>query len=481
MVNGTTAKECGQRLRRIRMARNMSQQDLADILYTTPQNISKYEKDGINNIDVIMKINETLECNLLKDEMDVEGVIGEVGKEILSILIRQNGYIEVEHLISCFMYGLNEAQVTKEIVKLENIGLCVREQYTGLCDDSHDGLFITAKGIISLKNNLNPGLVSELFSNGYEDIMNDYNKDDIDYVIPDCLKTYEQIVISRGCDTYQDVLDQNELVRLVNKLPINIPYKFNFIWYLKNCHSQYEWLGKKKKASRLENELKEYGDFIIADSVYIDILHRMIIGLDNDLLGRILDSYSGNYDEKRFVSKIIRENLIMAYAPEFEEYRKIDPVIRNAMLCFAYYSEWYDEQIKGSELSFDRELLNDYVYDSLDKSVFSMEDSKQAKEYEQFRLEENKELNATCVGLDVYLEKIVSKKNSLHIEDWFEIKEIEEFINANFKVAETDKEREIDEQLKVIMTNYPEVLEYFDYPEEWEKCGLGKLIREKFL
>lgn len=214
---------------------------------------------------------------------------------------------------------------------------------------------------------------------------------------------------------------------------------------------------------------------------YILTSHRMIIGLDNDLLGRILDSYSGNYDEKRFVSKIIRENLIMAYAPEFEEYRKIDPVIRNAMLCFADYSEWYDEQIKGSELSFDRELLNDYVYDSLDKSVFSMEDSKQAKEYEQFRLEENKELNATCVGLDVHLEKIVSKKNSLHIEDWFEIKEIEEFINANFKVAETDKEREIDEQLKVIMTNYPEVLEYFDYPEEWEKCGLGKLIREKFL
>lgn len=46
------ARECGLRCRRIRMAKNMSQQDLADLLFTTPQNISKYEKDGISNIDM---------------------------------------------------------------------------------------------------------------------------------------------------------------------------------------------------------------------------------------------------------------------------------------------------------------------------------------------------------------------------------------------------------------------------------------------
>ena len=47
MENNSKAKECGRRLRRIRMAQNMSQQQLADMLFTTPQNISKYEKEVI--------------------------------------------------------------------------------------------------------------------------------------------------------------------------------------------------------------------------------------------------------------------------------------------------------------------------------------------------------------------------------------------------------------------------------------------------
>ena len=96
METNSKAKECGQRLRRIRMAQNLSQQDLADKLFTTPQNISKYEKEGINSIDTIMKINEILSCNLLKDEIDEEGVIGEIGKEILSVLVEHNGYIDVD-------------------------------------------------------------------------------------------------------------------------------------------------------------------------------------------------------------------------------------------------------------------------------------------------------------------------------------------------------------------------------------------------
>ena len=52
MKNDSKAKDCGQRLRRVRMARNMSQQELANQLFTTAQNISKYEKEGINNIDI---------------------------------------------------------------------------------------------------------------------------------------------------------------------------------------------------------------------------------------------------------------------------------------------------------------------------------------------------------------------------------------------------------------------------------------------
>lgn len=41
MENTSKAKECGQRLRRIRMEQKISKQELVDKLFTTPQNISK--------------------------------------------------------------------------------------------------------------------------------------------------------------------------------------------------------------------------------------------------------------------------------------------------------------------------------------------------------------------------------------------------------------------------------------------------------
>ena len=51
MEKESLARECGLRCRRFRMARNMSQQELADLLFTTPQNISKYEIIKIWGID----------------------------------------------------------------------------------------------------------------------------------------------------------------------------------------------------------------------------------------------------------------------------------------------------------------------------------------------------------------------------------------------------------------------------------------------
>lgn len=50
-----TAKEIGQRCRKFRNALGLSQQGLADKIGTTPQNISKYEKDGIYNIEMIQE------------------------------------------------------------------------------------------------------------------------------------------------------------------------------------------------------------------------------------------------------------------------------------------------------------------------------------------------------------------------------------------------------------------------------------------
>ena len=81
MENKEYAKECGLRLRRVRMARNMSQQELADKMFTTPQNVSKWEKQGISDIDTIKSLSQILGQDILSDERDQEGVVGEIGKQ----------------------------------------------------------------------------------------------------------------------------------------------------------------------------------------------------------------------------------------------------------------------------------------------------------------------------------------------------------------------------------------------------------------
>ena len=85
-----TALEIGQRCRRMRQAQGISQQELADKLHTTPQNISKYETQGISNIEVVQKASAALGHDLLQDEMDTEGTVGEIGKEILQLILREH-------------------------------------------------------------------------------------------------------------------------------------------------------------------------------------------------------------------------------------------------------------------------------------------------------------------------------------------------------------------------------------------------------
>lgn len=226
MDNKTTiALDCGRRCRRIRMAKNMSQQELADLLNTTPQNISKYEKEGISNIDTIKSISQVLGQDLLKDEIDSEGVVGEVGKEILLILLTEGGYIHFNQLMTK-MFGMSEERVSNEIFKLERIGMCVREQYSDWVGQQQDVLFITAKGVITFKNltSINP-------------------PEGVDY--SECL-TYEHLI---GCFTcYQDYVDSRPGEKLIRSFDygiglskedkeknacIRIAYRANYIRFLK--------------------------------------------------------------------------------------------------------------------------------------------------------------------------------------------------------------------------------------------------------
>ena len=162
----STAKKIGERCRKFRNALGVSQQALADQVGTTPQNISKYEKEGVYNIETIQALSQALGHDLLSDEMENEGDVGEIGRELLCAMIGYKfpfhsteyglGYIYTKDLFEQnVMYGLDENRIVREIFKLEKLGLCVREQYTDFYGEQIDRVFITAKGAITIKHIIN--------------------------------------------------------------------------------------------------------------------------------------------------------------------------------------------------------------------------------------------------------------------------------------------------------------------------------------
>lgn len=75
---------------------------------------------------------------------------------------------------------------------------------------------------------------------------------------------------------------------------------------------------------------------------------------------------------------------------------------------------------------------------------------------------------------------MAKKKESVLVTEWFSKEEIEAYINANMPSAQTEEEKEIDQMLLIINAKYPETLDYFTFPEEWEENGLADLIRSKY-
>lgn len=463
METNSKAKECGQRLRRIRMAQNLSQQDLADKLFTTPQNISKYEKEGINSVDTIMKINEILGCNLLKDEMDEEGVIGEIGKEILTVLVEHNGYIDVEQLISQYMHGLDMGRITHEIFKLEKIGMCIREQFEGFIGAKNDGLFITAKGLISLKNNVNTSVMSELFQSKIS-----------------TAETYEELVNQQGCETYQEVLDGEELEKLIWKLPLHTSYRANYIKYLKSHYTSEDWKGSDWDCWA---ELSKYLSCIPSQGAYFDILYSMIAKVDNTVINRIFSEYEpGNYGpDNSELADCLREEFILKYSDKYAKRRELGKVKVDTIVAFADMSGWYKEYSKGSGVAkLDYDNLDVAAFEELDKSQFSQEDIDLLDGYELLEEQAMEDFMYMEGSFDRCIEEMAKEKKSLLVTEWFSKEEIEAYINANMPSAQTEEEKEIDEMLLIINAKYPETLDYYIFPEEWEENGLADLIRSKY-
>lgn len=477
MGNENRSSELGQRCRRIRMAKGFSQLELADRAGTTPQNISKFERDGISDIYWIDKLSECLGQSLLLDEVDEEGNVGEMGKEILFRLVEAHGRLEIEDLLE-FLYGINMERISNEIFKLERIGLLVREQYKDWHDTEKDEVFITAKGIITIKNmDLNASLAETIFdelaeTHSYEELLND------------------KFWIERY-DSYQELIDNNECEKILKGFKYQFgwppefrahdrtktPYRMNYI----------EWLKKNYEIHDVDSNTREDNMAIPCNGIYYDILYRMAFGLTNKYL---MDHYISDDEEEAYekVEKILIES------------EEQDSVIRNAKEAFDSSLYWLnkntrttledtkafiDEQLQEilNELGMTKEEWFELVRTN---TVDSIECSEILKSKISRLLEFWEATDFTVEGLvmadpEYEYGKRRPTGSSEYPTDWFSYEEIKAFIEENFGPAQTEEEHQIDALLKKINEEMADtVKEYYQFPREWEENGLADMIRKSY-
>ncbi|MBO5453179.1 MAG: helix-turn-helix transcriptional regulator [Clostridia bacterium] len=436
MEDKKVAKECGLRLRRVRMTKNMSQQALADKMYTTPQNVSKWENQGISDVDTIKELSRILGQDILSDERNEEGVVGEIGKHILKQVAQNNGFIPVEELINSHMYGLSAEIVTDEIFKLERIGMCVREQYKNFYDIEKDMVFITAKGLITLNN-------FSVFGNIVS-------------------KTYEMFL--EGRNTIQEYYDENKVERIIRNLRYCGTYRIDYINYL---HKRYE----KVYIDEHEDDGCDYDDWkakfpmLPGKGFRVDLLFRMISGLsDRDLSWNAGDLLYYNSNDP-----------CPTYTEMYEwDYGEDDiPYIDKVLSEKSEIVQKWNEKI-NSQMNIERKNLSN-ADDTADIAIDNM----------NFQLE----------NADYFIERKNAFVEGKYPSEWFSLDEIKAFIKENFRSAETVEENEIDSILEEINKLAPDSLDYYDcatiaiddsyskwffLDNKWREAGIEDLIKSYY-
>ncbi len=434
MENTSTAIEIGQRCRKFRNALGLSQQGLADKIGTTPQNISKYEKDGIYNIEVIQQISKALGHDLLTDEIDTEGTVGEIGREILLILINGKGYVDSSDILDGVeLYGLTEERCTKELFKLEKIGLCVREQYTDFYDRKQDKIFITAKGIITLKH-IEP-------TQNMEDKLKD-------------VLTYEMICDEKPC--YQDLLDSQQLQKKIRNLrPIVNGFRINFIKFLRNEGLAYSHAYNELNAlegnfwTELDTEL------IPGNNVYFDILFSMIFEISREMYDFIVEHLD---DDDLFELDELESELYVDRYTEADFLTMFRKCVPAADGIGVYEKERYiNPQLSEKEIEEKEKRLEDLSIDIVQADFI-------------FRK-----------NLDTRYLEACEKHESKNPLDWFSKEEIEAYIKKNILPPVNEEEKQLEDQLIQIMQMESGIVkEYFKFTSEWEENGLADLVRSLY-
>lgn len=408
------------------------------MINTTPQNISKYEKEGIHDIDIIRYLSDALGHNLMTDEVDEEGTVGEIGKEILSILVEskvpfsdKSGSVTALDLLDGeWLFGLSEERITKELFKLEKIGLCVREQYIDFYGKEHDDIFITAKGVITLKH-----------IGGFKNELGDYRN----------VNTYE--MICEEFESYQAYIDSEPVEKIIRSLTIQNGFRINYIWFLmKEYNIQNDFLGYFEK-------------YYLGKSAYVDIIFSMIMEITREKSDYMFKKFNENFSEEVEI--------------EFDE------------LCELLYP---DRQYNNLVNELKKYISDDMPYNCVDwdawveekNNVIGISDEYE-KKYDRYLkiIHNDEELENMVENADTYLADMFNTKlkkygykNPLN---WYSKEEIEIFIKSNILEAGSKYEKYIENKLKRINEMEPNlVAEYFKFPLEWEENGLANLVRELY-
>ena len=446
--NRDYSKECGIRCRQIRMSKGMSQQALAEKINVTPAAISKWEKEGISNIDHIMKISNALGQDITSDQFDQEGSLGEVGKEILRILIEKGGYEEFENL-ELELFGMKADRISNELFKLERIGTAVREQYKDFSGKDRDGIFITAKGVIAYKNTV-------MFPNAEQ----------LNAVI-----TMDERLEDRF-SSFQDVIDDDRVTKfLMETIYINSKsFRFDYLAYLYKHY--FDTVVKHVDEINIIFNEANISKILCGESCYVDLLRRMAQGITANELGEAIDEYFA--DCYTFEDYYFTEDELEYQAAGLDK-RNID--------ALRYFCKVIDNMPDFNSVYFDEE---DWATESDDPAVQkAIRDIKTAEEYSDMFDEED-----GPYGFSAFVQKMSDNEENFfgNLDDskkknsnlWFTEDEVRKYVEENILLPNTDGEKKLDEKLRQLWKTDPQILNYYySFPKSWEENGLAQLIRDK--
>lgn len=478
MSTTDTAKDYGNRLLEHRNMLGWTQKTLADKAGVTYQAISKYEREGIHDVEMISRLSGILGHNLLESDKDQEGTVGEIGQEILALLLENSGVVPASYLLDGQeLYGLSSKDVHHELMKLKNIGMIVRHQYSDFDGKEYDLVFITAKGIIGYKH---------LTGNAIDSSRN--------------VKSYEQYC--KNLDCYQYFVDADPAQSRINQLKTVGSYRYHLIRYIRNTYQipPLGWMASKP-FKEITNLLEVYTEYLsdkipargIPDNVKQETVYQMIMQSMIRLVTRKkLDADYGpyiNYDESKKIVESLFEDA------QLEESELLDQLVGNdleeeyLLHSLADTMEISYEVLDVNDPERIGNILKKYrpkEYDDIQAKLIEVR--QQIKSNDESDVDDYIAIFGEKDGFDpkvhsdneIYEYWSDLKGNPCPL-NWFSKEEIEAFIKDNYLPASTDEEKAVEADIQFILTQKPHIAKsFFSFPLEWKLNGLADMVLDVF-